>query len=58
MLVNQKDPEALAKAIERILSDGKLKRTLIENSKVTVKEFYPENIASKYLELISKIIKE
>lgn len=40
LLVNQKDSKAIAKSIDRIISDEKLKKKIIENSKITVIEFF------------------
>jgi len=51
LLVEQKNPKAIANAIDRILSDEELKRKIIDNSKETVKEFSPHTIAEKYCEL-------
>jgi len=51
LLVNQKDPKSIAKAIEKILLDSDLEKKIIENSKITLKEFLPENIAQKYIDL-------
>jgi len=49
LLVEQKNPMAIAKAIERIFSEEELKKKMIENSKSTVNEFLPKKIAQKYL---------
>jgi len=55
LLVTQKDPKSLAKGIEKILLDDELKKKLIENEKDTLKEFLPEIIAQKYLDLFEVI---
>lgn len=55
LLVKQKDPKALALAIERIFSDTELKHTIIKNAKYTIKEFSPETIAQKYFEVLQKL---
>jgi len=57
LLVEQKNPMAIAKAIERIFSDEELKKKMIENSKKTVKEFSPETIAKKNFKIFDKIVK-
>jgi len=51
LLVEQKNPKAIANAMERILSDEELKKKIIENSKETVKEFSPNVIGKKYYEI-------
>jgi len=56
LLVKEKDPYSIAKAIERILSDENLKKRLIENSKISVKEFEPSSIAQKYLKVYQNMI--
>lgn len=57
LLVNQKDPKAIAEAVERILSDNTLRENIIKNSKNTVEEFSPQSIAKKYYEIFSNISK-
>ena len=51
LLVEEKNPKALANAIERIISDEELRKKIIENSQETVKEFSPRTIGEKYCEL-------
>ena len=51
LLVEEKNPKALANAIERIISDEELRKKIIENSQETVKEFSPHTIGEKYCEL-------
>jgi len=51
ILVEEKNPKAIANAIERIISDEELKKKIIENSKETVNEFSPNAIGKKYCEL-------
>ena len=58
LLVDQKNPTAIAKAIERIISDKELEKRIIENSQETVKEFSPETIARKHLEIYQSLIKK
>lgn len=48
LLVNQKDPVSIAKAVRRVISDEKIKKKMIENSIETLKEFSPELIAKQY----------
>jgi len=57
LIIEQKNPEAVANAIERIFSDEELKNKMIENSKKTVKEFSPETIAQEYFKIFDKIVK-
>jgi len=56
LLVEQKDPSGIAKAIDRIISDKELKNKLIENSKETVKEFQPRILAEKYLSIFESML--
>ena len=55
ILVEQKDPEGIAQAIDRILSNKDLVGRLVKNSKNTVNEFMPTIIAKKHLEVFQKI---
>jgi len=57
LLVNEKNPSAIAKSIERILSDNSFKDKLIKNSKITVNEFNPNTIAQKYQDIFKRILK-
>jgi len=57
LLVEQKDPQAIAKAVERILSDNILRNTLVSNSKSIVDEFSLESLEQKYVNSIKKILK-
>ena len=56
LLVNQKDPVSIAKAVRRVTSDEKMKKKIIENSKETLKEFSPELIAKQYLDIFQNFI--
>lgn len=56
ILVNQKDPSAIAEAIDKILSNNELTNKLIENSKKTVNKFQPSLIAKKHLEIFQRIL--
>jgi len=56
LLVEQKNPKAISKAIERIFSDDILKKKIIENSKETVKEFYPQTIAQRHFDIFQNLI--
>jgi len=51
LLVEQKNPKAIANAIEKYFSNEELKKKMIENSKKTVLEFSPSTIAKKYYEI-------
>jgi glycosyltransferase involved in cell wall biosynthesis len=57
LLVEQKNPEDLAKAIDRILSDNILRNALVSNSKAIVDEFSLESLEQKYVNSIKKILK-
>jgi len=56
LLVQQKDPSSLAKAIERIISDEKFRMKLVENSKKTVNEFSSTIIGKKYYEIFQNCL--
>ena len=56
LLVNQKDPDSIAKAMDRLFTDDSLRNLLIENSRGTVQEFFPEAIAKKFSQVFRKII--
>jgi len=56
LLVEQKNPTAIANAIERIISDKELEKRIIKNSQETVKEFLPETIARQHFEIYQKLI--
>ena len=55
LLVNQKDPHSLAKAIERILSDNTLQERLVLNSKIILNNFSPKKIGKQYFEIFKKL---
>lgn len=53
ILVEQKDPDALAEAIERLINDGELRRELQEKGyKKVYKEFYLPNVVDRLLYLM------
>jgi len=56
LLVVQKDSNAIARAIDRIVSDKELEKKIVENSETTVKEFSPQTIAEKYFDLYKIIL--
>jgi len=56
LLVPQKDPSSLARAIERIISDEKFSLKLVENSKKIVNEFSPSIIGKKYYEIFQNCL--
>jgi glycosyltransferase involved in cell wall biosynthesis len=56
LLVEQKDPEALAKAINRILDDDKLRNDLVTGSKKIVDEFSVDSLEQKYIETIKGVL--
>ena len=58
ILVNEKDPISIARAIERIFSDNILREKIIKNSQVTINEFLPETIAIKYFKIFTDISKQ
>jgi len=51
LLVPEKDPDSIAKAVDNILTDSDLNEKVIYNSKDTVKEFSPQNIAKQHMEI-------
>jgi len=57
LLVEQKNPKAIANAIEKYFSNEELKKKMIENSKKTVLEFSPSIIAKKYYEIYQKEVR-
>ena len=59
ILVPQKDPEALASAIEKILSDRKLARELSEGARRRFREhFSKEAVAARYHKLYQEVVGE
>jgi len=56
LLVEEKNPIAIANAIDRILSDDELTKKIIENSKKTVVEFSPGTIGNMYFKIFQKIL--
>jgi len=56
LLVEQKNPSAIAKAIEKIFSDEELEKKMIENSEETVKEFSPKIIAQSYYDIFQSLL--
>lgn len=56
LLVEQKNPKAIANAIERIISDEELRKKIIENSKKTVVEFSPGTIGDMHFKIFQKIL--
>jgi len=56
LLVKQKDPQFIAKAIDRILSDKDLQKILVTNSKKIVEEFSLKKLEKKYVETIKIVI--
>jgi len=55
ILINQKDSNAIAEAVDKILSNKDFADKLVQNSKKTVSEFLPSLIAKKHLEIFQKI---
>jgi len=56
LLVEQKEPDALAKAINRILDNDKLKNELVVGSKKIVDEFSTNSLEQKYIETIKDVV--
>ena len=56
ILINQKDSDAIAEAVDKILSNKDFADKLIQNSKKTVNEFLPSLIAKKHLKVFQEII--
>ncbi len=57
LLVEQKDPKSIASAIEKILGDNELEKRVVENSKKTVEQFYPETIGKQHLKIFNRVLK-
>ena len=58
LLVEQKNPKAIAIAIEKLVLDEDLKKNMIKNSKETVNEFSPSVIAKNYFNIFQSLIKK
>jgi glycosyltransferase involved in cell wall biosynthesis len=56
ILVDPNDHEALANAIERVLSDGALRRELVESGQARVKLFSARESALQHLEVYREVI--
>ena len=56
LLVPQKDPLSIAKAIERILSDKTFQSKIITNSKKIVEEFSPQVTGKKYAKALWNVL--
>jgi len=56
LLVEQKDPVALAKAIDRIFKDDQLRKEIVSNSKVVVDEFSHTKLEEKYFNCIKNVL--
>jgi len=54
--MKQKDPVAISNAINRILSDDKLKNEMVTSSKKIVDEFSIEKLERKYIETIKSVL--
>ena len=55
ILVPQKDPKAIANAVDKILGSSEFSKKIIQSSKETIKEFIPEIIAQKHLKVFQEI---
>lgn len=51
ILIPEKSPDSIARAIDDIFTDTELKEKIISNSKNTLKEFSPEIISKQYMEI-------
>jgi len=56
LLVEQKDPVAIARAIERVLTDNEFRLQIIKNSTSIVNEFSLEKLENKYIKTIQEVI--
>lgn len=56
LLVEQKNPSILAKAIDRMLDDKELRQRVLENSKQIVWEFSYDKLEKEYLKAISGLM--
>jgi len=55
LLVEQKDSNAIAESIDRLLTDSNLRKKIIPNTKKVVDEFSLERLEQKYFEAIRKL---
>jgi len=58
LLVEQKEPKAIAEAIERFLSDSEFRDKIIQNSKIILGEFSLEKLEKKYVQIIKNILEQ
>ena len=56
LLVEQKNPKAIADAVDRVLSDEQLRKKLVTNVKITAKEFSPQTVAEQYTKIFHQIL--
>lgn len=57
ILVNKKDPVEVAALINRIISDGALRKAIKENQKIRLEDFRYEKVAGMFREYFEKFIK-
>jgi len=58
LLVEQKNPKALAEAMDRFLTDNQFKDKIIQNSKKILDEFSLEKLETNYIQAILAIINQ
>jgi len=58
LFIKPKDPDAIANAVMRLLNDPKLCLQMHTANLDKIKEFKPENVAPKYVEIFSELLGE
>jgi len=56
LFVSPRRPDELARALERVLSDDRLRTSMAANNLAKVKEFAPEAVAPQYLAIFESVV--
>ena len=56
LLVKEKDPEAIAAAIERLLNDAALRENIKENQRRECRKYLWKNMIDRYIEVYSRMV--
>src|SRR5581483_7773435 len=56
LFVPPRDPDALAEALERVLSDPRLRERMARANREKVKEFAPERVARGYVDVLEELL--
>jgi len=56
LLVKKENPEKLAEAIEKLITNEELRRCLSEKASETIKQFHPDNILPEWEKLFLKLL--